>query len=437
MIPKWKPAAVSAALSLLFIAVYGTTNWFTSTRSAVGSVNFLWEFRIPFVPLFILPYMSIDLFFIGGPFLAKSNRELAVLAKRLAAAILIAGICFLLVPLKLAYPPAEVGGMLGLIFNNFRTLDPPFNQLPSLHIALCLILADLYLRHTRGPLRVVTAAWFALIFLSPIFTHQHHLLDILGGIALAAICMHLFSSDALRQPFTPNRRIALYYAGASSLLILLSFMGKPWTYLLLWPAFSTATVAFAYLFIGPGIYRKHAGRLSWTTWLLLWPVLLGQRLSLFYYARTAPPCSKLTERLWIGRQLAPREARFFTVAGIRAVLDLTCEFPEIRALRTRRYLQIPVLDLTAPTPAQIEEALAFLHFQTRHGVVYLHCKVGYSRTAVVAGAYLIASGAAASVEEAVALLERARPGIVIRPEAMRALRDYAGKMGVVVSSPQS
>ena len=58
------------------------------------------------------------------------------------------------------------------------------------------------------------------------------------------------------------------------------------------------------------------------------------------------------------------------------------------------------------------------------GVVYVHCKVGYSRSAVVVGAYLLASGAAASAEEAIARLRAVRPSIVIRPEAVAALQGY-------------
>jgi protein phosphatase len=56
--------------------------------------------------------------------------------------------------------------------------------------------------------------------------------------------------------------------------------------------------------------------------------------------------------------------------------------------------------------------------------VYLHCKVGYSRSAAVAGAYLLASGQAATAEGAADLLRRARPSVVFRPEALEALRDF-------------
>jgi len=40
-------------------------------RANVPTLFFEWESAIPFVPLMIAPYMSIDLFFVGAPFLCR------------------------------------------------------------------------------------------------------------------------------------------------------------------------------------------------------------------------------------------------------------------------------------------------------------------------------------------------------------------------------
>src|ERR1044072_962871 len=98
-----KPARTAALLSALFLVVYGTCNWITSLRTDIGTLYFSWERHIPFVPWMIIPYMSIDLFFIAAPFLCKTDHELRTLSNRIVLAILVAGLCFLLFPLRFAF----------------------------------------------------------------------------------------------------------------------------------------------------------------------------------------------------------------------------------------------------------------------------------------------------------------------------------------------
>jgi membrane-associated phospholipid phosphatase len=201
-----KALAVSAGLSILFLIVYGGCNWITSHRANVGTFYFDCERAIPFVPFFILPYMSIDLFFLVAPFLCRSDRELSVFAKRIATAVLVAGMCFLIWPLRFAFPRPHADGALGALFDWFRGMDAPYNLLPSLHAALMLILADVYFRHTLGLVRFAIAVWFALIALSSVLTYQHHLIDVVGGFVLAALCFLIFRGRDLSSPQT-NREL--------------------------------------------------------------------------------------------------------------------------------------------------------------------------------------------------------------------------------------
>ena len=199
-VKRSKALAASIALSILFLIVYGGCNWITARRANVGTLFFWWEIAIPFVPFFILPYMSIDLFFVAAPFLCRTNRELSIFIKRITAAILIAGACFLIFPRRFAFPRPHAEGWLGAIFDWFRGMDAPFNLLPSLHAALMLILVGIYLRHTRGIVRLTIIVWFILIALSPLLTYQHHLIDIAGGFVLAALCFWIFRDRDLSSP---------------------------------------------------------------------------------------------------------------------------------------------------------------------------------------------------------------------------------------------
>ena len=127
----------------------------------------------------------------------------------------------------------------------------------------------------------------------------------------------------------------------------------------------------------------------------------------------------------IGRTLTEAEAAEAVKQGVTAVLDLTAEFSEASALRHTKYKNLPILDLTAPTQDQLHAAAAFIAEESANGTVYVHCKIGYSRSAAVVGAYLLASGHAATIDEAVEKLREVRPTIVIRPEVTEALRAFA------------
>ena len=421
----WRAAATSAALSLLFIVVYGTCNWITAHRTDVGTWYYGWERYIPFVPLMIVPYMSIDLFFIVAPFLCRSRIELKVFAQRIAFTIIVAGGFFLAMPLKMGTPRPESGGWTGTLFALLYGFDEPTNLFPSLHIALRTILAALYARHTRGPVRIASNVWFSLIGFSTLLTWQHHFVDIVGGFVLAGIAFYVFWENQPRLTVIPNYRIGTYYAVGSLAAAGTAVAGWPWTGILLWPTLSLAIVAMAYAGLGPAVYRKTDGRLPFSSQLLLAPCLLGQYLSLWYYRRQCRAWDELTPRVWIGAKLSKAEAEKAMRKGVTAVLDLTSEFSETPTFLGLAYQNIPVLDLTGINSAQLQQAVEFITRHAKDGVVYIHCKVGYSRTAAVAGAWLIASGQAASAEEAMASLRKARPSIVIRPEARFALEEFA------------
>ena len=131
--------------------------------------------------------------------------------------------------------------------------------------------------------------------------------------------------------------------------------------------------------------------------------------------------------MWIGRVLNHREATLAIDEEVTAVIDLTVNFSEAKPLHEVRYLQVPVLDLTAPTAAQFDEAIVFIEAELLHGVVLVRCKIGYSRSAAIVGACLIASGIAADADDAIRRLQEVRPSIVIRPEAEDVIREYESR----------
>lgn len=422
-----RAALTAAGLSVLFLVVYSGCNVLTSLRSDVGTIAFAWERHTPFVPLMIVPYMSIDLFFVLAPFLSTSDGERQRLAARIVMAILVAGLFFLVFPLRFAFERPVAPGALGALFDWFRAMDLPFNLAPSLHIALRTILAELYHRHTRGALRVAAHVWFFLIGLSTLLVWQHHLVDVVTGFILGGFCLIAFREPDADAPCSrvPNPRIALYYAAAAALSLLLGWLLRPWGVLTLWPVLSFGTMAAAYLRLGSAVLEKRDGRLTPGSRLAFAPVLFGQRVSLRYYRRQCRPWDVVAPGVWIGRVLNDSEAADAVSRGITAVLDLTGEFDEARPFIAVRYRNIPVLDLTAPTPGQLQAMAEFIEAESVRGTVYVHCKIGYSRSAAALGAWLLLSGRAQTAGEVIALLRGVRPSIVVRPEVERALAEFA------------
>lgn len=227
---------------------------------------------------------------------------------------------------------------------------------------------------------------------------------------------------------TPNLRVGAYYATGAALLAATTAIAWPWGVALLWPAVACSIVAAGYAGVGPGIYRKRSGRLPLATRLLMAPVLLGQELSLRHYRRQGNAWDEATPELLMGRVLDRSEAELLLGQGVSAVLDVTAEFSEEEPLRQTHYCNLPILDLTAPTPEQLQHAVDFIREHAATGIVYVHCKIGYSRTAAVVGAYLLAAGVAVDADDAMQRMRDARSPLVIRPEVVAALRAFAASL---------
>lgn len=153
---------------------------------------FAWETRIPFVPWTIVPYWSIDLFYAISFFLCRHRLELDRHALRLFSAQVIAVTCFLLWPLRFSFERPEIGGMFGWLFDVLLGFDKPFNQAPSLHIVLLIVLWVKFAQYLHGMWRGVLHVWALLIGVSVLTTFQHHFIDIPTGLLAGWLCVWLW-----------------------------------------------------------------------------------------------------------------------------------------------------------------------------------------------------------------------------------------------------
>lgn len=133
------------------------------------------------------------------------------------------------------------------------------------------------------------------------------------------------------------------------------------------------------------------------------------------------------------RLMLENDLAWLTSHGIGAVLTLT-ETP-LPAGAIERYglkvLHVPIDDLTAPTPVQLDLALAFIDGQRAVGrKVAVHCLMGQGRTGTVLAAYLVRSGV--TVEAALRELRAVCPGAVGSREQERALYAFERRRDWIV-----
>jgi hypothetical protein len=190
-------------VTLWWVIVYHGANWLTEVRSYRLRVHLDAELAMPFVPSFILAYLSMDLVFLPAPFILRSRRELQALALSLVVVTAVAGVSFLLFPAELAYPPCDPGAWSAL-FTIARELALTYNMVPSLHVAMSCIGLAAYATHGGPAGKALLGTWAATIALSTLLTHQHHLLDVVTGLGLAAAGKR-FIYDPCRAR-TPNKQ---------------------------------------------------------------------------------------------------------------------------------------------------------------------------------------------------------------------------------------
>jgi membrane-associated phospholipid phosphatase len=145
---------------------------------------------IPFQPQALLAYVSLWIYIGAGPGLQRTFKELAVYA------LWICGMCigglgiFYFWPTQVPSLTLDATGFPG--FAMLHRVDEASNACPSMHVAVAMFTAvriDEVLHSTRSPLllRLLNAAWFAVIAYSTLAIKQHVALDVAAGALLGLI----------------------------------------------------------------------------------------------------------------------------------------------------------------------------------------------------------------------------------------------------------
>ena len=404
-------------LAPLFYATYGLANWLASQRVAVPEIVFDWEKQIPFWGWTIIPYWSLNLFYAVAVLASISKQAQDRLVSRYLTAQCIAFVCFIAFPLTITWQKPVTTGLSGWLFTMLGNFDQPFNQAPSLHIALAIIIWD----HLRGRLpvfwRMIWHGWCLLIALSVLTTWQHHFIDIPAGALLGLFALWLFPREGVApwQDYRLTRdrkalQLAAIYGGAGLLLFSLTFTAQhPAILLVLWPALALLLLGLAYSGGGAKFFQKRRdGSVNLASFWLFLPLRVFFRLNRIAWTWSEPPAVKITEGLYLGR--FPKHSETQSYARI---IDMTAECIAPRNSRSR-WQAFPLMDLAKPDLATLHAATTAIHDAPRPTLIC--CALGYQRSANLIARWLVESGEVADRQKAEELIRQTGRPVRLYPD---------------------
>jgi len=165
---------------------------------------------------------------------------------------------------------------------------------------------------------------------------------------------------------------------------------------------------------------------------LVWPfrVVATVLWVLARWWRRDPPAVPVVAGVFVGPRPFAWEAARVEAMGIAALVDLTAELPVATVFCRAPFvrLRVPTIDRTQPTDAALDDAVAWALARHAEGRgVLVHCAFGRGRSVMVTVALVLALGHAETVEEAVALVTRARPVARLRSAQIAGLRRFVAR----------
>lgn len=185
----WHYLKIMGALYLLFALVYGGANYWAAQQPVHYHYFAEWERALPWLPGFIYVYFSIGLLFCL-PLFVLTTRQISQLGRAAASCMGVAGICFVLWPGTVGFVDPhslqQLDPLTRWLFAALMQWDKPYNTAPSLHVALSVLVACATCWPRLQPRWLAWGVWcwLALILVSVVLVHQHHMLDVVTGALL-------------------------------------------------------------------------------------------------------------------------------------------------------------------------------------------------------------------------------------------------------------
>src|SRR5271157_3851877 len=195
----WKSAVICLALA---VAVYFTNDIYALLNYGPAVINLRTSLdaALPVVPIFVIPYVSLN------PFVYATLVLFLLFRTRIFQSACLAMLVTWFISFGFYYflqsevlRPALIGtDLLTRMIQNVYAGDNPYNDFPSLHTSISTILAIHWFRFDRR-IGIVAALWAVFVVASTVLIKQHYVADVASGLLLAFGASWLFNRLIIRR----------------------------------------------------------------------------------------------------------------------------------------------------------------------------------------------------------------------------------------------
>lgn len=176
------------------VALNGIVYWCTQALAAnrtLYDMTTALDRMIPFDPRWVVVYVACFAYWaVSYVLMAKQDNWYPIMTGEVLAKLL-CGVFFLLIPTTNVRPEITGTGPTDWLMSLIYQLDPPLDLFPSIHCMESWICFRGMLGQKKIPkwYQIFAGIFTFLVCLSTLFTRQHVIADVIGGVLLGEICL--------------------------------------------------------------------------------------------------------------------------------------------------------------------------------------------------------------------------------------------------------
>ena len=140
--------------------------------------------HVPLIGAFIVPYLSLGIMPLLLYLLSEDHVFFRHWVMTVSGAAAVSAAVYIVLPLDMPRPALDGDDVFSPLLALTYAVDVRGNFFPSQHVIFAFLTA-LGIGYERPRWRSWMLAWAALIAVSTLFVHQHYLVDVISGMALA------------------------------------------------------------------------------------------------------------------------------------------------------------------------------------------------------------------------------------------------------------